>query len=58
MTRLVALALVLASCIPEPVRAPACAPHARRCTPLGHPALCASGEWVPDTTPDALRCER
>ncbi len=56
MTRVALLALILASCIPDPVRAPACSPGARRCTPTGLAALCAAGEWVADESPQRLRC--
>jgi hypothetical protein len=42
----------------EPVRAPPCEQWARRCTPTGQSALCVAGEWVPDNTTEALRCER
>ena len=57
MRRLILCAL-LCGCIPEPVRAPPCEQWARRCTPTGQSALCVAGEWVPDNTTNALRCER
>lgn len=58
MTRAALFALLIASCIPEPVRAPPCAQWTRRCTPTGLPALCVAGEWVLDNGPNALACER
>lgn len=58
MTRAALLALLLAACVPETTRDPGCAHGARRCSVTALALRCAGGDWYPDHTAGALRCER
>lgn len=57
MRRLILCAL-LTACVPETVRESPCAHGARRCSVTALALRCAGGDWYPDHTADALRCER
>lgn len=57
MRRLILCAL-LAACVPETTRDPGCAHGARRCSVTALALRCAGGDWYPDHTANALRCER
>jgi hypothetical protein len=57
MRRLILCAL-LTACVPETTRDPGCAHGARRCSVTALALRCAGGDWYPDHTANALRCER